>query len=92
MFKTEDFNVWTISGQPCEVSVEINDVTAVFVMWDWYDYDEEKRHFALQQLATILNLGGTFEQIERHMKMNGIDCKLKELQYDQPQQTEEAVR
>lgn len=81
-FSIEDLNVWTNKGQACEVSVEIKDVTAVFVMWDWYDYDEEKRHFALQQLCTILNLGGTFAEIERHMRMNGIDCELKELQHD----------
>lgn len=61
------------------VAIDINDKMVVFVVWDFESYDEKTKNDCLDQLATIMSLGGTFDDITRHMKLNGYDCDLADI-------------
>lgn len=69
-----DFNY---SGN--RVSFEINGKTVQFVVWDFDTFTEEERNDCLDQFTLAISLGGDFEQIERHMKLNGYDCSLEDI-------------
>lgn len=47
-----------------------------FVIWD---IEPEQVQAAKEQLATAFNLCTTFDEIERHMRINGFDCTLEDI-------------
>ena len=53
-----------------------NNTTAQFVVWDL----EEAQHASLEsQIEIAFSICSTFDQIEKHLKLNGFDASLEEI-------------
>lgn len=74
--KTYDFS---ISGD--RVAVDLNNgKTVQFVVWDLEEFQHENLK---TQLTTALNICSTFDQIERHLRINGFDASLEDIFVDE---------
>lgn len=66
----------TISINNNRVAVEFEGQTIQFVVWDLdaSQYEDVKKQFVL-----AFNICSDFDEIEKHMQINGYDCSLEDI-------------
>jgi hypothetical protein len=77
--------VHEISTSANRAVVKINGKNVQFAIWDM---DDSNRQKVIQQLDFAICINGTFEDIEKQMRLNGYDCVLEDIYDDEVSEVE----
>lgn len=61
------------------IAYSIKNKTVQYYIVDYNTFTRKQKDDCLRQLTLIINLGADFESQERHMKLNGYDCRLEDI-------------